>query len=187
MEKKIRKLLIGIGIVFIITILLISLYKPSEPRIIPIIPAFPNTIPSDDVNNGNVTLNAGWNIISMPNSMPRDNISFTYEGMPYSWNEAVADELIWNVLWGFNGTDYIMVDYLIRTKGYWLCCIEEPIYISHEPLVLVCGKLMFNGTENITCNKVIISPELYDNTIYVDVLNCDEIEFYYYDVGMLRV
>ncbi|MCK5018156.1 MAG: hypothetical protein KAS32_13960 [Candidatus Peribacteraceae bacterium] len=152
----------------------------------PPLPNYPSIMPSGEIENGNMTLYMGWNLVSMPVSIPRDNISFTYEGMPYTWAEAVDNNYIWNVLWAFNGTNYIMADFLIRTRGYWLGCKVEPIYISDELLVICCNGIEFDdNASDIVCNKVIVS-NLYETHLVVKSITYDSIEFYYLSDGVLE-
>lgn len=182
--KIINGVMIGVISILLVLLVVIVYNQPIVEPIIPTIPTFPSTIPGDDVDNGNITLHIDWNIVSMPNSIPKENISFTYQGIPYSWDEAVANEYIWNVLWGFNGTDYVMVDYCIKTKGYWLCSRVDELYIHDEPLVICGNALWTNGTEDIVCNNIIIS-NLYDSPICVNTITYDSIEFYYLSDGVL--
>lgn len=49
---------------------------------------------------------------------------------------------------------------------------------------LFCGKLFFNGTENITFPNIFIAPEVYNNTVYCnqETLEGKNIYFYFEDV-----
>lgn len=50
--------------------------------------------------------------------------------------------------------------------------------------VLYCSKIYFDGSENITCTKLVISP-IYDIEIHCKSITIQEVQFIYYDVGLL--
>ena len=181
-DRENIKIMIGLLFLILLTSIVIIGMNYNEKEI-PDFPRFPSVIPSGEVGNSDISLSLGWNLISMPSSIPKENISFTHNGLPYSWNEAISNNLIFDILYGFENNDYILVDFCLKTKGYWLYTRVDNLYISDEPQVICCNAMIQNSTaENINCNKVIIS-DLYDETLYYNEINFDEIEFYYLNDG----
>ena len=171
--------MIGIGffVAFIICSVLIwyaVLYEEKPPEI----PQFPTgEVPQ---NNSSYALHIGWNLISVPEYTPDDNLYFTYNNISYNWSEAFDEKIIYDRLYWFDGTNYIIVDECLAYQGYWLYIRKEPTYLALEPQVIFCSKLIQDdNASNITTNKVIVNPDFPD-TIYYNTITFQSIEFWYY-------
>lgn len=51
--------------------------------------------------------------------------------------------------------------------------------------VIYCSKIYFDGNETLNCTKLIISPE-YDIEIHCKSITVQEVQFIFYDVGILE-
>jgi len=183
LNEEIKQGIIGLLIVLIGVILCFAViqYEDMEDNWQDYMPLAPwnFTMPFDEI--GNFTLGVGWQMVSMPENINKTDIYINYQEETYTWNEAVTNGYIANVIMSYDTGQYIETNYLLKTRGYWMYCFTDGIQISDESFVLYCGKLIFNATAgNVTCNKVVISPELYDNTIeYTTFVATDMYEFYY--------
>lgn len=178
--NKINPWIIGVIIELILVIYLFSLiFLTSNTNLDN--PDLPNTDTDYPFSNSTVNLQLGWNIISLPTTSYKYSIYINYNNQSYTWNQAVDNNLIANIVLNYKDNNYTNVDYLYKTKGYWIFTFVNNIYISEDPFTLYCGKIMFNSSyNNITCQKLIIAPELYNNTIYCNTLTAlDTYTFYY--------
>jgi len=181
-EIKISEIIVIL--IMVIGVVLIALYPIDIKSDIPELPDYPSgSLPPPDSESGE--LGIGWNLVSMDMSVNKTDVYITYDNDTYDWDSAISNGIIFHKLYGYNGSNYYLANKFIKTKGYWLYALKEPIYISSQPLILYCGKLYFDGTENITCSKIVISPD-YTNEIHCNQLTVDSVEFYYDDVGVLN-
>ena len=148
---------------------------------LPKIPALPIASAIGTGGSNSFSLSIGYNMVSMPKTISKYNVSITYNDIGYSWNQAVNDGLIADIVIYYDGIDYVETDTFLKTKGYWMYSLVEPLYISDEEFVLYCGTLLFNGTEDITCDRIVIAPEFYDNTISVASLTVTNMYEFYFD------
>jgi len=149
---------------------------------LPDTPLVPSSFSSNFSEIGNFTLDSGWQLVSMPDNINKTSIYINYENNTYNWNDAIDNNLIANVVMEYTNNGYVSTNYLLKTRGYWIYCYVDGIQLSDEPSIIYCSKLYtgFSNMSNITCSKVIISPELYDNEIYCNTfIATDFYEFYY--------
>jgi len=146
---------------------------------LPLPPTSFDTIPS---NNITINLNIGWQMISMPNTMDKESIFINYDDDTYSWNNAVTNNLIADVIFEYNN-GYLEVQQVLKTHGYWIYTFVDDIYLSDEAFVLYAGKLFFDGTEHIICDKLVIAPEYYTNDIHCASLIATNMYEFYYEGG----
>ena len=171
--------IIGIGffVAFIICSVLIwyAVFYEEKP---PELPPFPiGEIPLDNQSLG---LKIGWNLISVPEYTNENGLYFTYQNTSYNFTEANEQDIIFDLIYWFDGVSYILVDECIPYSGCWLYVREEPVYLSLEPQVIFCSKLIQDdNATNITTNKVIINPDFPD-TVYYNTITFQSIEFWYY-------
>ena len=173
---KENHIIIGLVALIVMLLVLVIIGFSGEREIIPPFP------PIGDPVNGNETyeLCIGWNMVSMPQTISKYNVSITYNDNSYTWQDACDNGYIADMIISYNGTDYISSDTFHKTKGYWLYSLVEPLYISDEPFVIYCGKIFFNGTGNLSCNRLVIAPEYYTNVIYCEsIAVADVVEFYF--------
>lgn len=73
-----------------------------------------------------VNLNKNWNIISFPINQTIDKYALTVqcENISYSWNNAVAENIIVDYIYGWN-TMYYLSDYFEPGRGYWVYAYRE--------------------------------------------------------------
>jgi len=176
--NKIQLLLIVILCIALSGLLIIELTKVELPPIpTPMVSGAP-------IGEGNVSpeLYIGWNMVSMPQTVSKDSVSITYNDESYTWNQAVYNGYIADIIVTYDGNEYTESDIFHKTRGYWMYSLVEPLWISDEPFILYCGYLDITNesTVNLTCNTIKISPELYSNTITCGHINVlDMWEFYY--------
>lgn len=76
-----------------------------------------------------VSLNSEWNIVSLPvnQSFNKDNITVSYLGVNYSWDEAVSSSIILDFIYSWNATDkkYEVTDVIGPGQSYWLYAYYE--------------------------------------------------------------
>ncbi len=156
-------------------------FKPPPP---PSMPKFATVLgsPLGDINQ---TLHIGWNMVSMPGYSAKNDVYFTYENISYNWTEAISIPLIVDVLYTYNGSDYVEVNAFLEMKGYWLYTFVEPVYISSDPLVLYCSKIYYDGNDTLNCTRLLISP-MYETIIHCASITAQEVVFYFYDVGEIK-
>lgn len=183
LNEEIKQGIIGLLVVLIGVILCVYAihYDDMQDNWEKYLPLAPSNFNPPSQEIGNFTLGIGWQMVSMPENINRTDIYINYDGDSYSWNEAIVEGLIANVLMEYSEGQYIDTNYLLKTRGYWMYCFVDGIQISDESFVLYCGSLIYNATAgNITCNKVVIAPEFYSNTIeYTTFVATDMYEFYY--------
>ena len=180
MSSKIRPILITMGFLITIVILLFA-YDYYVDIDLPDLPLAPGSFDVPYDKSGTHTLGVGWQMISMPRNLNKTDIHINYQEETYTWNEAVIEGYIGNVIFIFDSGNYIETNSLLKTRGYWMYCFVDGISISDYGFVVYCGKLIQNSSaQNITCDKVVIAPEFYDNTVeYNTFIATDMYEFYY--------
>ena len=61
-------------------------------------------------------------------------------------------------------------------------CVDD----NNPPLkTITCNKIFFDGTENLTCDVLIISDE-YTNEIHCRSMTVDTVNFIYHNVGKME-
>ena len=176
------------ALIFLVVVLAaipISMVMTGYDDVLPDIPESPDDFSYVGDSVGNFTLTTGWQLISMPDNINKTDIFITYENESYTWTEAFNNNLIANVVVEYNGNGYSEVDYLLKTRGYWMYSFVDGIQISDMPSVIYCGKLFtgYSNMSNITCSKVVIAPEFYDNDIYCNTFVATDFYEFYYDGG----
>ena len=86
-----------------------------------------------------INLNQGYNLIGngyvRPLSKYKD-LSFMYNGIEYSYQDAVKNEIITNKLYGTSGRFYYNLDILNPFEGYWVGAIKPNVkLIEYMPLI----------------------------------------------------
>jgi hypothetical protein len=75
-----------------------------------------------------VSLSTEWNFVSFPvnESVGKSDITVRYLGVNYSWQDAVTEGLIVNIIYGWNTSlkNYYMSDVFNPNAGYWLYAYE---------------------------------------------------------------
>lgn len=75
------------------------------------------------------TLRDAWNFISPPfnESVWKSQLIVTYEGSSYSWQEAVAQNLVLDSIFGWNRTNqnYHLVEVIVPGEGFWMFAYEN--------------------------------------------------------------
>ena len=173
-------ILIIMGIVLIGAIVYMNINKETIPEF----PQLPSVDGQYTTNTSDTYLSSGWNMISLPSSGYKYSIIINYNENSYVWNQAIDEGLIADVVLSYKNNNYVNIEYLIKTRGYWIYCYVDGIYISDEPFTLYCGKIEFGSQyDNITCQKVVIAPEFYSNTIYCNTLQATDTYTFYYMGG----
>lgn len=181
---KLRK---TISIAVILTLIALVLFltigqKPDEPdKPLPPIPTIP--MGSPPLGEQNFELKEGWNMVSMPETISKHSINITYEDNSYTWQEAVDNLYIVDVVMSYNGTDYVEVNTLYKTRGYWMYALVEPILISNEQLIIYCGKLIIDNetySNHIVCDTIYIAPEYFENTITCATITVNNMFDFYF-------
>ena len=72
------------------------------------------------------TLDAGWNIISIPFNEYVNKTDFIifYDGCYYKLSQASDAQIIDTNVFGWSGGSYFLADVLDPSKGYWLYCYQ---------------------------------------------------------------
>ncbi len=86
---------------------------------------------SDAVGSGNiVNLKTHWNIIGLPYETPIDvdDLIIHYNGVDYTWNQAVANNIVLGFVYGWDNNMYTLESTLNPDEGYWM-------YAYHDCLV----------------------------------------------------
>jgi hypothetical protein len=76
-----------------------------------------------------VSLNASWNMISLPlnETIHKTNITIAYNGSDYTWDDAVTEGIILGFIYGYNRDThtYETTDEFIPGYGYWMYAYED--------------------------------------------------------------
>lgn len=86
---------------------------------------------SDAVGSGDiVALDSYWNIIGLPYETPIDieDLIIEYNGNDYTWDQAVANNIILGFVYGWQNNMYVLAYTLQPDEGYWM-------YAYHDCLV----------------------------------------------------
>ncbi len=186
---KDMKVGIILGIITLIGLCMITYcvvtYFDEDP--LPNLPLAPSSFSGVVGDNITTNLGIGWQLISMPDTMNKENIYINYDNNTYSWNEAVTNNYIADIIFEYHQGNYVEVEEVIKTHGYWMYTFVENIYLSDEQFVLYAGKITYDGTEHITCNKLVLAPEYFSNEIScASLVATDMYEFYYQGGDVLQ-
>jgi hypothetical protein len=114
---------------------------------------------------GHITsLQQDWNLFSLPfnYSINLDQLSFLYDGTEYSWDESIAEHIIYGVIYDWDRTKqrynyyYELSDALYPGRGYWIISHEEcelryNISYSGSPVEAPTGNYIATLKENWNC------------------------------------
>lgn len=185
-NKSFKNILILFGVIVsasLTGILLSMLFLPFDD--LPDMPLAPGSfdIPGDEI--GNFTLGVGWQMVSMPNNINKTNVYINYGVDSYLWDDAVSEGLIANVVMEYSTDGYVETNYLLKTRGYWIYCWVDGIQISDEAFTMYCANIYtgYENMSNITCNRVVVSPEFYDNDIYCNTFTATDSFSFYFNGG----
>jgi len=184
MSMSIKEKILYIVAIVLMTVLFIIISDAPREEL-PDIPIHPCslTLPAGEVGYNVVE---GWNLISLPDTTSKQNIIITYQGNSYSWQQAVDNGYVADIIMGYNGTDYVETDTIHEFTGYWLYSFISSAYLSSEISVVYGSKLVHDdNASDIMVDKVIIS-NTYDSPIYYNTISWDSMEFYYIESGTLE-
>jgi len=72
---------------------------------------------------------AGWNLVGIPynESVYKENLSVNYNGIDYTWEQAVENDIVLAFSYGWDTgiQNYIFTDVLESDKGYWIYANEN--------------------------------------------------------------
>jgi hypothetical protein len=131
------------------------------------------------------TLNIGWNLVSMPDTINKTNVYIIYNSITYNWTNAINNLIIYDNVYGYNGTSYFKTSSFVESKGYWLYSLKEPVLMTTQSNTIFCNKLYFDGTDVLSCTNLVISPS-YPNTIHCKSINVQTVSMIYDDVGLME-
>jgi hypothetical protein len=68
------------------------------------------------------SLNAGWNLVGISSNVPvkLEDLKIYYEGAWFNWTEACASKIVLGYVYWWNGSSYVIVEFLEPGKGYWM-------------------------------------------------------------------
>lgn len=91
----------------------------------------------------NISLNQEWNLISLPmnESINKNDISVKYNGMNYTWQEAVNYNIVLDFIyvWNVDGQNYEITSKLEPGNGYWL-------YVYNSSDLLIASNNHYDDT-----------------------------------------
>jgi len=80
------------------------------------------------------TMLSGWNIIGHPNNViaNKTDITIRWQGIDYSWSEAVVQEIISNALFGWDddAQSYILSESLEPGEAYWMFSYKDNVMLK---------------------------------------------------------
>jgi len=85
---------------------------------------------SDAVGAGHITnLKTHWNIIGLPYETPINtaNLLVEYNSNTYTWNEAIANQIVLGFVYGWNANLYTLETTLSPDEGYWMYAYHDCI------------------------------------------------------------
>jgi hypothetical protein len=124
-------------------------------------------------------------MISFPETTYKDDIYITFNNIQYTWEEAWKNDLVFNAVFRWNGSDYERVNELVERNGYWIYARQSSLYISNMPNVLYARKVFINGTATFSCTTLIINPS-FTTDIYCDRIEYQQVMFIYDEPGVLE-
>ena len=141
----------------------------------------------------NTSLNKGWNLIGSPfnKSIPLNELIIFYDGMNYTWNEAINNSLIMPWIYTVNRSlgIYEAVNEIKPGYGYWIYCYAEieilmyGIYSNGNYINPSIGwnLIALPCINNVSLNNLTI---IYNNTSYTwnEAINVGLIMQYVYTV-----
>ncbi len=82
-------------------------------------------VPVGDIQNAVNPMNH-WNLISLPfnQSIDKEDIMVKYNDCYYSWDQAVTQGIVSDVIFGWDGGSYVFASILEPGEGYWCYCYE---------------------------------------------------------------
>jgi len=170
------------GLMYVFIILIISvagcIESTNEPK-----------IPTETAGDGKRQTNElclEWNIVSMPETISKYNVTIEYNGIIYSWNDSVSEGLILTFLYGYEDGRFYLYDTFQKYKGYWLYTYVDKIKLhenSTPDVVIRCKNITFTDESELEleCDILIIAPEYYDNSIICRSINIKRTVLFMYD------
>lgn len=133
-------------------------------------------------------LDQGWNMVSMPETMAKENIFITMPstGETFSWAEAVAEGLIIDEIYNYANGVYSEVDQMLQTHGYWMYAFVSNLIIYNDPAVIICRFLDITDNESdgdINCSRIIITDMSNITVTCHSIYASDTWDFYYENQG----
>ena len=75
-------------------------------------------------------------------NVPTQNMSFRKSGVNYSFSDAVAQGILVNAVYGYDGSSYQAINALQMFKGYWLGILQSGVQMIQKPAVSSATPLM---------------------------------------------
>jgi hypothetical protein len=88
-----------------------------------------SSVTAEFIELGVLSLEENWNLVSIPfnESINKEDIIVSHNGTNYSWNDAVANDIILNFLYYWNriSQNYELKNTLDPGYGYWMYAYEK--------------------------------------------------------------
>jgi hypothetical protein len=123
-------------------------------------------------------LSQDWNFLALPfnQSIEKQNLTLIYDGVIYSWQDAVAQSLILDFIFGWDRTNhtYEIVDALSPGQGYWMFAYHDCVLCAEdvnesEPDAYITDLLQTWNLIGSSCDQSIEKQQLvirYNETLY---------------------
>jgi hypothetical protein len=123
-------------------------------------------------------VSSNWNFISLPfnQSVGKSNLRVKYNGVEYSWQEAVNHSVVCDFIFGWNRTyqNYELVDLFTPGEGYWMfayhaCELSAVGVGGFEPDTYITGLLQNWNLIGAPTTNSVVKQNLrirYNGTIY---------------------